>query len=189
MRISSVAFSFLAMVSLASCSQRFGESKKPGMPNLDSLRTKANFAPSTIRKISELNGMRDSIVLSGSGTEESLAVLEKLSLFNKPVFADQYKNSILDDSQSNLKVQRWQAKTVEAPIQQLEIYFNEESKAWYLLKAVFKADNLLFKKEEQISIGLDPLSARFEEISVKGKQKMVFFDEEQYFIKLKLIYP
>ena len=179
---------FLVVATLASCSQQFKERGKSVLPNLELLRTTKTSVPSSIRKISELNGLRDSVEVVGAGKEECEAVLDKLGLFNKPVFADQYEKTILEDSQSNLTIERWKAKTAEAPIQQLEIYFNEETQAWYTLKAVFVADNLLFKKEEVISVGMDPISARVEEISVIGNQKMVFFEEDNYSIELKLLY-
>lgn len=179
---------FLVAAFLASCSQQFKETGKSALPNLDLLRTTTTSTPSSVRKISELNGLRDSVEVAGAGKEERDAVLDKLGLFNKPVFADQYEKTVIEDSRSNLKIERWKAKTSEAPIQRLEIYFNEETKAWYALKAVFIADNLLFKKEEFISVWLDPINARVEEILVSGKQKMFLFKEDHYSIELKLLY-
>lgn len=188
MRISHTICFFLAAASLFSCSQQFKETSKSGLPNLDSLRANAIPPPTSVRKISDLNGFRDSVVISG-GVQERDAVMEKLRLFNKPVFTDQYRKLIVEDSQSNLQIERWLADTKQAPIQQLEIYFNEQTNTWYAIKAIFKANNLLFKKEESIFVGLDPTTSRIEAINITGKQKMFFFEEDNYSIDLKLLYP
>lgn len=128
------------------------------------------------------------IVPDSSGLVKELEVFREIDI-NKPVFSGRYQES--REKVNGQEVIIYKADDPETlNIHYLKVYKNPENGMVEQLEALFSSKNVLYKSSRQVSLTFEPVKDENlpKSYNIKGSQKMIFSNEENYMVEANFIY-
>lgn len=181
---------FITLILLAACNKQ-NETYDKVYFDFDSLiNVQVNVlanAKSTLTKSVSLDGKIDQSSHATDSTlvAQELDVFRQLDLINKPLYRNTYE--ITDgekDTQSNLSVRRYKAKT-PAPIAFVTFYYHKDFKQIKKIESVYQETNSLYASKRQLQLEFDDSSGTMllSKYKMTGSQKMILSDSVKFTIE------
>lgn len=148
-------------------------------------------AHSTLAKSVSLDGKVDQSSHATDSTllAQELDVFRQLDLINKPLYRNTYE--VIDgekDTQSNLRVKRYKAKT-PAPIAFVTFYYHDDFTQIKKIESVYQENNSLYATKRQLQLEFDDSTGAMvlSKYRMTGSQKMILSDSVKFTIEASFI--
>ncbi len=148
-------------------------------------------AHSTLAKSVSLDGKVDQSSHATDSTllAQELDVFRQLDLINKPLYRNTYE--VIDgekDTQSNLRVKRYKAKT-PAPIAFVTFYYHDDFTQIKKIESVYQETNSLYATKRQLRLEFDDSTGTMvlSKYRMTGSQKMILSDSVKFTIEASFI--
>jgi hypothetical protein len=142
---------------------------------------------STLAKSVSLDGKVDQSSHTTDSTllAQELDVFRQLDLINKPLYRNTYE--VIDgekDTQSNLRVKRYKAKT-PAPIAFVTFYYHDDFTQIKKIESVYQETNSLYATKRQLQLEFDDSTGTMvlSKYRMTGSQKMILSDSVKFTIE------
>ncbi|MTI23133.1 hypothetical protein E1176_19040 [Fulvivirga sp. RKSG066] len=125
--------------------------------------------------------------------KDELAFFKKMNI-NKPVLKDVYNTSVVDDTQSNLKIKQFIPEgedTDDLEVQYLKLYYLEDLNGLKKIEAHYKEDNPIYKSSRYFTMYFDDITGKtaLKKFVVKGGQKMILKDSVVFEVSGEVVLP
>ncbi|MCE2935407.1 MAG: hypothetical protein ACK5V5_10755 [Cyclobacteriaceae bacterium] len=180
---------WIALAALTSSCQQPVADKRGQRPlyNFDSLLAAQGTQPRYITKITRVNQVVDSVVLTltAGDWQKELAVFKKLQAVNRSAYRDQYVMREYDDPRSNLTVREYHGR--HAPVGILRLYFLDRPQRIQKIEAIHREKSFFFSAERQFRLQFEsPGAARLSGFGQQGGQKVFWGDTTLFDIQVRM---
>ncbi|HNP18420.1 MAG TPA: hypothetical protein PKL31_08315 [Fulvivirga sp.] len=126
-------------------------------------------------------------------TPDSLQWADEFQVFNhadinKPAMKGNYKISVYNDTQSNLKVKSYEAISKGTAVQSLQLYFLDNIEKLKKLEMVTHEKNSIYNSTKHLNMEFDEVKGglRLTSYTITGYQKMILMDTVKFYLKGEL---